>query len=96
MKKDLCERTFQFAVRIVKLYQEPDRKPGAGRTIGKQLYFGQALRLVQMWKKGKEGKVEPTSSQNTLLPTKKPEKHIIGSGFWLLLKYSHRKNLKLC
>jgi four helix bundle protein len=37
MKKDLCERTFQFAVRIVKLYQELDRKPGAGRTIGKQL-----------------------------------------------------------
>ncbi len=37
MKKDLCERTFQFAVRIVKLYQELDRKPSLGRTIGKQL-----------------------------------------------------------
>jgi len=37
MKKDLCERTFQFAVRIVKLYQELDRKAGTGQTIGKQL-----------------------------------------------------------
>jgi four helix bundle protein len=37
MKKDLCERTFQFAVRIIKLYQELDRQAGAGRTIGKQL-----------------------------------------------------------
>ncbi len=37
MKRDLCERTFQFGVRIVKLYQELDKKPGAGRSIGTQL-----------------------------------------------------------
>jgi len=37
VKRDLCERTFQFAVRIVKLCQELDRKPGAGRIIGNQL-----------------------------------------------------------
>jgi four helix bundle protein len=37
MKRDLCERTFQLAVRIVKLCQELDRKPGIGRIIGSQL-----------------------------------------------------------
>ncbi len=37
MKRDLCERTFQFAVRIVKLCQQLDRKPGAGRIIAGQL-----------------------------------------------------------
>ena len=37
MKRDLCERTFRFAVRIVKLCQELDRKPSAGRAIGGQL-----------------------------------------------------------
>lgn len=37
MKRDLCERTFQFAARVVKLCQELDRKPGAGRIIGSQL-----------------------------------------------------------
>ena len=37
VKRDLCERTFQFGVRIVKLCQELDKKPGAGRSIGTQL-----------------------------------------------------------
>lgn len=35
--KDIDERTFDFAVRIVKLYQHLDRKPGAGRIIGQQI-----------------------------------------------------------
>jgi len=36
-KRDLCERTFQFAVRIVKLCRQLHRKSGAERTIGNQL-----------------------------------------------------------
>jgi four helix bundle protein len=36
-KRDLCERTFQFAVRIVKLCQQLHRKSGVERTIGNQL-----------------------------------------------------------
>lgn len=35
--KDLCERTFQFALRIVNLCQELSKNPGVGRTIGNQL-----------------------------------------------------------
>ena|SRR5256885_2234718 len=35
--KDVRERTFDFAVRMVKLCQHLDEKPGVGRTLGKQL-----------------------------------------------------------
>ncbi|MDQ3686998.1 MAG: four helix bundle protein [Acidobacteriota bacterium] len=35
--RDIRERTFDFAVRIVKLCQHLDEKPGVGRTLGKQL-----------------------------------------------------------
>lgn len=37
MKKDICERTFDLAVRIVKLCQTLDENPGVGRTLSKQL-----------------------------------------------------------
>ncbi len=37
VKRDLVERTFEFAVRIVRVCQVLERKPGVGRTIGKQL-----------------------------------------------------------
>lgn len=36
-KRDLCERTIQFALRIVRLCQELSKKPGVGRTMGNQL-----------------------------------------------------------
>ena len=34
---DITERTFEFAVRIIKLCQVLDETPGAGRTLSKQL-----------------------------------------------------------
>jgi four helix bundle protein len=34
---DMTERTFEFAVRVVKLCQVLDERPGAGRTLSKQL-----------------------------------------------------------
>lgn len=37
MKKDLCERTFRFSVRIVRLARELDKDPGASRTLARQL-----------------------------------------------------------
>lgn len=37
MPREITERTFEFAVRIVKLCQVLDEKPGVGRTLGKQL-----------------------------------------------------------
>ena len=37
MKRDICERTFEFSVRIVRLCQELDKKPGVARTLGRQL-----------------------------------------------------------
>lgn len=37
MVKEITERTFEFAVRIVKLCQVLDEKPGVGRTLSKQL-----------------------------------------------------------
>lgn len=37
MKRDLPERTFQFALRVVKLCQHLDRKPGVSRTLSRQL-----------------------------------------------------------
>lgn len=37
MKRDLCERTFRFGVRIVRLCRELDKDPAVGRTLGKQL-----------------------------------------------------------
>ena len=35
--KDIDKRTFDFAVRIIKLYQHLDRKPGVGRILGQQI-----------------------------------------------------------
>ncbi len=37
MKTDLPERTFAFAVRIVKLCETLDGKPGVSRTLSRQL-----------------------------------------------------------
>lgn len=37
MKKDLCERTFRFAGRVVRLCQTLDERPGVGRILGRQL-----------------------------------------------------------
>ncbi|MDT4954971.1 MAG: hypothetical protein QOJ02_3109 [Acidobacteriota bacterium] len=37
MQKDIQNRTFEFAVRIVNLCQHLDEKPGVGRTLGRQL-----------------------------------------------------------
>jgi len=34
---DITERTFQFAIRIVKVCQHLDEKPGVSRTLAKQL-----------------------------------------------------------
>ena len=36
-QRDLCERTFQFALRIVNLCQGLSKNPGVGQTISKQL-----------------------------------------------------------
>ena len=36
-KRDLCDRTFQFALRIVKLSNELSKSPGVGRTMANQL-----------------------------------------------------------
>jgi four helix bundle protein len=36
-KRDLCERTFQFALRIVNFCQGLSKKPGAGQTMATQL-----------------------------------------------------------
>lgn len=35
--RDIQERTFALAVRVVRLYQCLDRKPGAGRILGQQV-----------------------------------------------------------
>ena len=35
--KDIRERTFEFAVRIIKLCQHLDKKPGVPRTLSSQL-----------------------------------------------------------
>ena len=37
MKNDICDRTFAFAVRVVKLCRYLDEQPGVCRTLGKQL-----------------------------------------------------------
>lgn len=34
--RDLCERTFEFSVRVVRLCQRLDQKPGVARTLGRQ------------------------------------------------------------
>jgi len=35
--RDIRERTFEFAVRVVKLCRELDKAPGVSRTLGNQL-----------------------------------------------------------
>ena len=35
--QDLCERTFEFSVRVVRLCQRLDEKPGVTRTLANQL-----------------------------------------------------------
>ena len=37
MKTDICDRTFAFAVRVVKLCRYLDEQTGVCRTLGKQL-----------------------------------------------------------
>jgi four helix bundle protein len=37
MVKDIRERTFKFAVRIIKLCYELDKKPGVSRNLSRQL-----------------------------------------------------------
>ena len=37
MQKEIQNRTFEFAIRIVNLCRHLDEKPGVGRTIGRQL-----------------------------------------------------------
>jgi four helix bundle protein len=36
-KVDICERTFQFSLRIIKVCQEMERKDGIARVLSKQL-----------------------------------------------------------
>ena len=36
-RRDLCERTFQFALRIMNLCQELSKNPGVARTMANQL-----------------------------------------------------------
>lgn len=36
-QRDICERTFQFGIRVVKLCQALDEKPGVSRTLANQL-----------------------------------------------------------
>jgi four helix bundle protein len=36
-RRDIVERTFRFAVRVVKLCQFLDQSPGVGRTLSRQL-----------------------------------------------------------
>ncbi len=36
-RRDIVERTFRFSVRIVKLCQVLDERPGVGRTLSRQL-----------------------------------------------------------
>ena len=36
-RRDILERTFRFSVRVVKLCQTLDERPGVGRTLGRQL-----------------------------------------------------------
>ena len=36
-KRDILERTFRFSVRVVKLCQALDERPGVGRTLSRQL-----------------------------------------------------------
>ena len=35
--EDICERTFNFAVRVIRLCRYLDEKPGVGGTLSKQL-----------------------------------------------------------
>ncbi|RUR77811.1 four helix bundle protein [Chlorogloeopsis fritschii PCC 9212] len=37
LEKDICDRTFTFSIRIVKLCQFLDDKPGVARTLAQQL-----------------------------------------------------------
>jgi four helix bundle protein len=37
MKRDLCERTFEFGVRIVKLCRECEKNSDLGRTLSRQV-----------------------------------------------------------
>jgi four helix bundle protein len=36
-QRDIEPRTFEFALRVVRLCEKLDEKPGVGRTLGKQL-----------------------------------------------------------
>lgn len=38
MSKDICGRTFEFSVRVIRLCRELDAKPGVGRMFGRQLF----------------------------------------------------------
>jgi four helix bundle protein len=66
--RDIGERTFAFASRIIRLYQHLDRKPGAGRLLGQQVLRAGCTEL----EKGKNAKGKstcPLRSLRKILPS---------------------------
>ena len=65
--KDIRERTFEFAVRIVKLCQNLDRKAGVPRTLSNQLLKA-GTSVARMSKRLKVAKAGPISLARMQLP----------------------------
>jgi hypothetical protein len=62
---DIRERTFDFAVRIIKLCQHLDKKPGVPRTLSYQLLKAEH-QWEQMLKKRRLARADPILSARTL------------------------------
>ena len=77
---DICERTFQFALRIVQVCEMLDRSPGVRWILSKQLLKA-GTSVGANLEECKAARAELISSRNIRLPAKRPVKQSIGCAF---------------
>ncbi|HVF87307.1 MAG TPA: four helix bundle protein [Pyrinomonadaceae bacterium] len=87
--RDIRERTFDFAVRIVKLCQHSDEKPGVRRMLGKQLLRSGASIGANI-EEAQAGQSKPDFISKNAIALKEERETL----YWLRLlaaaKYYHR------
>jgi 23S rRNA-intervening sequence protein len=77
---DICERTFQFALRIVHVCELLDQSPGVCWTLSKQLLKA-GTSVGANLEEAQGGQSRADSSRNTQLLAKRPVKRSIGCAF---------------
>jgi len=84
--QDIRERTFQFAVRIVKLCQHLDQKPAVPRTLSNQLLKA-GTSVGANVEEAQGGQSRSDFISKNAIALKEGAKLIFGCVCWLLLEF---------